>query len=442
MIRKLNVKLILCALLSLLLAGGTFLLVHVGGNHIIDKRIYSRNTILSQEKAAFREFIAFVNNNAGGDLASSDTIEQFFEDKNSLIIAVYNAGQPFAGTQTATLLYSSLQDPASVYEILQSEYKDYWYTCPVSSNGDFSRAKLVRVMYFPMYSAKRILLFGASAGAFAVFAVTFLLLVSRKTRYVSKLSAQLNVMAGGELDVPITVKGTDELGMLAQNMELMRQSFVDRLKEEEDMKTSQSELLRDMSHDLRTPLTALTGYLEILNRKIEDETEKEYAENALKRANQIKEMTDDMFEYFLVYGKDAGLSNAQELDAAMCLSQMWEEEAAELEAAGFEPHQTYSENEISLKIDVKLMRRVMDNISSNIVKYADKAYPVNQRTEVTDGKLVFEVTNHASDKPVNTNSSGIGLKSCRKIASLHGGTFETKEKDGCFVTRLTLEKAK
>ncbi|MCR4578310.1 MAG: HAMP domain-containing histidine kinase [Clostridiales bacterium] len=442
MIRKLNVKLILCALLSLLLAGGSFLLARYCGEKIIDDQIYSRKTVMSHEKAVFADFIAYVNKNAKGDITAFETNDRFFGDKKNLIVAVYNAGRHFTGTQTATLLYSSLQDPASVYEVLQSEYQDYWYTCPVSSNGDLSRSKIVRVMYFPMYSAKRILMFASSVGAFAVFAVCFLLLVGHKTRYISRLSAQLNSMAGGELEVPITVKGTDEIGMLAENMELMRQSFVERLKEEEDMKTSQSELMRDMSHDLRTPLTALTGYLEILNRKIDDETDKEYAENALKRAYQIKEMTDDMFEYFLVYGKDAGLSNARELDAVMCLSQLWDEEAAELEAAGFETQSIPSENEISLNIDVNLMRRVMDNISSNIVKYADKAQPVIQKTEVREGRLFFEVTNHVSDRPANTNSSGIGLKSCRKIASLHGGSFETEETDGCFTARLTLGKAK
>lgn len=442
MIRKLNVKLILCALLSLLLAGGSFILARYCGEKIIDKYIYSPRIILSHEKDVFRDFIAYVNKNAKGDITASGINEKFFDDKKNLIVAVYNAGRHFTGTQTATLLYSSLQDPASVYEVLQSEYQDYWYTCPVSSNGDLSRSRIVRVMYFPMYSAKRILLVASSAGAFAVFAAAFLLLVGHKTRYISKLSAQLNIMAGGELDVPISVKGTDEIGMLAQNMELMRQSFVERLKEEEDMKTSQSELMRDMSHDLRTPLTALTGYLEILNRKTDDETEKEYAENALKRAYQIKEMTDDMFEYFLVYGKDAGLGNARELDAVMCLSQMWDEEAAELEDAGFETQSIPSDNEIILNIDVQLMRRVMDNISSNIVKYADRSYPVIQKTEAKDGKLIFEVMNHVSDKPANNTSSGIGLKSCRKIAGLHGGSFENEEKDGCFTVRLTLVKAK
>ena len=438
MIRKLSVKLILCALLSLLLAGGTFVLIRFGGMRIIDKNIYSQETILSQEKDLFRDFVAYANKNAAGDLTDSENIQGFFVDKKDIIIAVYNAGQPFAGTQSATLLYSSLNDPASVYEVLQSEYQDYWFTSPVSVNGDFARAKLIRVMYFPMYSAARILLFTAGAAAFAVFAAVFLLLVSTKTRYLSKLSNQLNVMAGGELNVPINVKGTDEIGLLAENMESMRRSFIERLSEEENMKISQSELLRDMSHDLRTPLTALTGYLEIMGRKIQEEPIKGYVQNALNRAHQIKDMTDELFEYFLVYSKDENMNNFQELDASMCFNQMWDEEASELEEAGFETQSAPSETQIDLKIDVKLIRRVMDNICSNIIKYADRESPVKQKTEIKDGKLVFEVKNRISEKPIDSNSSGIGLKSCKKIASLHGGTFETEAKDGYFISRMTL----
>ncbi|MBR6498977.1 MAG: hypothetical protein IKT23_04750, partial [Clostridia bacterium] len=93
MIRKLSVKLILCALLSLLLAGGTFVLIRFGGMRIIDKNIYSQETILSQEKDLFRDFVAYANKNAAGDLTDSENIQGFFVGKQDIIIAVYNAGQ-------------------------------------------------------------------------------------------------------------------------------------------------------------------------------------------------------------------------------------------------------------------------------------------------------------------------------------------------------------
>lgn len=441
MTKKLGVKLVLCALLSLLIAGGTFAAVSVGGTRIIEKKLYTHESIISKEKELFREFIAYVNQNSSGNLATTDSMEGFFKGRKNLIIAVYNAGQRFEGSQATTLLYSSINDPASLYEVLQSEYQDYWYTCPVSVNGDFARTKIVRVMYFPMYTAARALKYAAGAGAFIVFACSLLLLVSRKTRYISNLSTQLNAMAGGELDVPISVKGNDEVGLLARNMEFMRQSFIERLKTEEGLKKAQSELIRDMSHDLRTPLTALTGYLELLDRNLDANPAKGYAQSALRRARQIKEMTDELFEYILVYGEQEGLNDPQKLDAAMCLSQLWEEEAAELETAGFVTQTAPTEGEMTLDIDVRLIRRVLDNICSNITKYADKTFPVVQKTVITDKELVFEVVNHISENPVNTNSSGIGLKSCKKIMALHKGDFQAEEKEGLFITRLVFNKS-
>ena len=413
------------------------------GRFVIEHAVYTPEHIRSREKQVFSEFIAYMNDAGITDFTDFDRIQPWFRGKDHLIVAVHNGGYAFADSNNSTLIYSSVPDAASTYELLQSEYADYWYTCPVTVRGDYLRTKVVRVMYFPMYAALRYVTFGAGFMSFVTFGACLLLLVRRKTSEISRLASQLEVMAGGELSVPLKAKGNDELTTLAENMESMRLSFIDRLKREEDMTRSSSQLLTDMSHDLRTPLTALIGYLDIVSSgKCEDEERiKAYIESARKRAYQIKGMTDELFEYFLVYsGKDSEAS-LEPMDAVTILGQLWSEAAFALESEGFDCHTHYPESSSEVAVSPRLLTRVLDNIVSNIKKYADPAFPIE--TELQKEKTSFSlcVKNRVKATTGKAESSGIGLASCRKIAEIHKGEFISGEEDGYFACTLRLPQA-
>ena len=102
--------------------------------------------------------------------------------------------------------------------------------------------------------------------AFLVFSLCFVAFVHRKLRYVKRLKAELDILAGGELNYPVTVKGLDELGELASGIDQMRRSILAHQSAEDQMRLANSQLVTAMSHDLRTPLTALLAYLELMDR--------------------------------------------------------------------------------------------------------------------------------------------------------------------------------
>ena len=86
-------------------------------------------------------------------------------------------------------------------------------------------------------------------------------LIQRKVRVIKTLESELRILEGGDLDYAITVQGQDELGELAQGVEDMRRAMVSRETEKRQMEEATNRLMTSVSHDLRTPLTALLGYL-------------------------------------------------------------------------------------------------------------------------------------------------------------------------------------
>lgn len=131
----------------------------------------------------------------------------------------------------------------------------------------------------------------------------FFLLNSRKiVRYVVQLSEEIQAMEGGDFDHPITIRGSDEITTLAPCLDSMRVTLRQQQEEEAQAAAKVKNLITEMSHDLRTPLTTLLLYTEILQyHKYETP---EQADNYLNKidakARQIKQLSDNLFEYALV----------------------------------------------------------------------------------------------------------------------------------------------
>lgn len=98
----------------------------------------------------------------------------------------------------------------------------------------------------------------------AVFALMLVMLIRGKIRYIDLMEQEIQILKGGDLDYRITVKGKDELASLAAEIDAMRCAIKERQQKEEEAGKANRELVTAMSHDLRTPLTSLLGYVDIL----------------------------------------------------------------------------------------------------------------------------------------------------------------------------------
>ena len=160
---------------------------------------------------------------------------------------------------------------------------------------------------------------------FLLFITVFLHLIQKKTSYIELLKKELQILEGGQMEYAVSVRGSDELGELAEGINRMRISILEREQKEAGARQANQELVTAMSHDLRSPLTSLLGYLELLD---EEETEdaaqqKHFIATSRKKAMQIKEMSDRLFEYFLVYGREENRPWSR-WTGQLCSSRRWE----------------------------------------------------------------------------------------------------------------------
>ena len=124
------------------------------------------------------------------------------------------------------------------------------------------------------------------------------------TRTVQTLSRQVRQVSRGDLGMQIQAQTSDEIGQLALDVDAMRLSIIDKLQREEEAWKANSQLITAISHDVRTPLTALMGYLEILaDETLSSEERNAYLDICKNNALRLKGLTDELFGFFLVFGK-------------------------------------------------------------------------------------------------------------------------------------------
>ena len=280
-------------------------------------------------------------------------------------------------------------------------------------------------------------------GAVAVSGASFLLLLlwytGRLTRRIIHLSREAAAVSAGDLERRISAPGEDELGALADSMDEMRRSVIARMGNEKRAWEANTELITAISHDIRTPMTALIGYLGLLCGGSGDaETREQLASSAYVKAMELKDLTDQLFRYFLVYGKAELELSPERFDARVLLEQMLGEMEFDLADAGFTMERTDFTGSCFITVDPLFLKRVLDNLVSNIKKYADAAKPVEVVSEYEGGRLTLRVTNAVATLYARKESTKIGLRTCEKILSALGGAFSTESGGERFTAILTL----
>ncbi len=437
--KKLGIVLVVCTVLSFAASVFAFFGFNFAGERALYEYVYKKETIIEAEKKHLDDLINHLNGKRAS-ITSEDVIREWISSKKDLMIAVYDPASPYGRGGNEATLYSSVKDAVSMYNLLQNEYADYWYTSAVASRGDMIRSRVVKVMYFPMYRASAYVLYVSGALAFLLFVVILYACIRKKTRYIALLSREIQAMEAGDLEKSVTISGNDEITSLAVDMDKMRISFIERLKQEEEMTKRSSELLTAMSHDLRTPLTSLIGYLDIvdLGKCETPEQAKKYIRSGREKAYQIKEMTDRLFEYFLAYQSPTDEIETEIVDAGMLFSQLWAESALILETDGYIINVTEPDCETRVEVNIPYIRRVIDNLISNIRKYADKGEPVLVSMRKRNNSFVFEVSNTNADRAETTERNGIGLASCKRMIESLKGAFEVHKTEENFLVSVFL----
>ena len=194
-----------------------------------------------------------------------------------------------------------------------------------------------------------------------------------------------------------------------------------------------------MSHDVRTPLTSLIGYLDIIEGK-KFRTEEDlirYIHSCREKAFQLKDLSDELFSYFLVFG-NPGNAELEEVDAGILFQQLLGEHVAEVLNYGRNITLTYDiPEDVWVKVNVSSLRRLFDNLFSNILKYAGKDFPVEVCATYSENRIEILFRNTIWKEAKQRESTKIGVKTCRKICEDMYGTFSAIEEDESYVTHIT-----
>lgn len=228
----------------------------------------------------------------------------------------------------------------------------------------------------------------------------------------------------------IEIGGADEIAKLGNEIEAMRISLLSLLENEEKMRSESEQMVASLSHDLRTPLTKLTGYLEILiHKKNLAEAEREvYLTKTAEKAHQMKVLIDTLFHKFVAETENKSEYSQELIDGGEFLNQILYEECSELEADGFLVKQLpMFHSGYSCRLHIGDIRRVFDNIFSNLRKYADPEIPIVIIENEQHNQICVIIENYKSKHPSKDTSHKIGLMVIQTLVEQNGGAVNIEQ---------------
>lgn len=269
-----------------------------------------------------------------------------------------------------------------------------------------------------------ILLLGSVLLGFVVCLGIFVSGLKEDVRYIQELEKQVETISQGNLDRQVSLRGKDELAQLAAGLDIMRCTLNQKEEKEKEMRLAQEKLVLGMSHDLRTPLTGLMAYLEILKRQ--EKNGGGYIDKALDKVVQIRSLSDQMFEYFLVNASSEMEPEPAE-DISSVLGDYLSELCALLECEGFlTDTEEMVWKPVRIRVYTDYLGRIINNIISNIQKYGDARIRVEICLLYTPGQVGVCVKNGIAVTDSCVSGTGLGVKNISAMMEKMKGRAEVK----------------
>ncbi|WP_145146513.1 cell wall metabolism sensor histidine kinase WalK [Paenibacillus xylanexedens] len=294
--------------------------------------------------------------------------------------------------------------------------------------------------------------------------VLFFFLFSRKVmRVLDEITAGIQEVAKGELSHRIEVKTSDEFGVVAASINQMAEQLQLSLQEERNAVAAKNDLITGISHDLRTPLTSILGFLEYIEKdRYQDEIEmRYYVSIAYEKSLTLRKLIDDLFEYTRVSGGSLPLS-LQALNLNSFLMQLAEEFAPMLEEAGMEYKIIGGQEPLWIQATPGELVRAYENLFSNAIRYGSQGKLMEIGLALEGEEAVVRISNYGEPIPTqdlphlfdrfyrvdksrsrDTGGTGLGLAIAKSMIELHRGSIVAYSENGRtdFVTRFPMVAA-
>ncbi|MCL2253374.1 MAG: HAMP domain-containing histidine kinase [Lachnospiraceae bacterium] len=449
--QKLSTQLVMVVVIAMALAYVSFPLFMRLSYSIIESTVASPETI-SQDEARYiwmlQEFI--IDNNISIDdlthinnwVASDKNIKLTLFTNNLIFDSdyesrIYSDASLLADDEKTSTRYHQYLDKQYISTLIK-DYNSNLYTLTFA-DGTIVNA----LVHSESYSIYYLWAYYACLSlSIMIFILICLMIVRLKLRYLRTLSRELKILESGDLTYEMTEAGHDELYELAEGINQLRLSLIAKKQEEEKTKEAHQKLMTALAHDLRTPLTSLIGYLELLllKRYQDEEQLRHFLISTKRKAFQIREMSDKLFEYFLATERTAETYHKEVIKTHLLVESLIDNQLFDLESSGF-PIKLYADLEVfkgQCLIDPEFLQRVLDNTLSNIRKYANREKPLDVLAFETDTFLHIEFVNALNPNVYSVESTALGLRTCIKIMQEHGGSYQGYEQGDRYVSRLIL----
>lgn len=260
--------------------------------------------------------------------------------------------------------------------------------------------------------------------------------VKKILRQILIINNAVDKYANGNLSAPIVIHGSDEFSHLADSLNCMRTSLIEEEKKNKTLQESQNELMVGMSHDLRTPLTSMMNYIEIIHQKAEPEATDTYLEKLEAKVIQLRDLSDKLFQYFLLQKDSPVILNDPE-PAATIIGDYLSEFCAMLTDDGFHVRMDSADfGNGKVTVSDEFMGRINSNIISNIEKYAVPESDIHIKIISPETELILRIINQRAAKYPTNEGSGIGIKNVELMMKKMGGYCRIKKTSYTFAISL------